>query len=113
LTGEREKGEAFMRHYKQLANDVTGHSRDPNFWKDKIGDWGKRHMAELDEDFDLDELYEATSKLPNDKAPGEDGIMAEWMKELLPLRREDGSLSSTSRMATIVLRLLNQIWRTG
>jgi len=67
----------------------------------------------VDEDFDLDELHDATSKLPNSKAPGEGRAATERMKELLPLRREDGSLSSTSRMATVILRFLNQTRRTG
>jgi len=35
------------------------------------------------------------------------------MKELLPFRREDGSVPPTSRVATTVLRLLSQVWRTG
>jgi len=54
--------------------------------------------VELDEELNLAKLSlcEATSKLPNSKAPGEDAVVAEWVKELLPFRREDGPLSSPS-----------------
>jgi len=73
----------------------------------------KAESRDVDGSCHLDELYRATSKLPNNKAPGEDGIIAELMKKILTFRRENESLSSASRMATIVLRLLNHIWRTA
>ena len=88
-----------MRHYMGLADDGTGHSKDPDHWKDKIGEWGLPTIVGLNGAFNMDELYEAGRRLPNNKAPGEDGIVAEWMKELLPVKRDDGTMPPPSRMA--------------
>jgi len=70
------------------------------------------HLDELDGDFTIKELYRAAKDLKHHKAPGEDNITAEWMKKLLPIDSEnDGDYPS--KMAQVVWRLLNTIWREG
>ena len=116
FTSEMEKGEAFANHYKALASDITGHSQDPDYWKGKIMGKPLPVIEELDPDFAMGELEMATRKLKNNKAPGEDGIIGEGMKELLPIPAKPGfgggdGDSGPTRMAVAVLKLMNAIWR--
>ena len=126
LTSDVEIREAWRRHYQRLAEDVTEHSKNRKYWDLKIEDWGLPHLAELDDFFTIKELYRATLSLKNYKAPGEDGITAEWMKMLLPpwlakvggiaaLNDGDweekwGEEEGPSKMALVVLGTINRVW---
>ena len=61
-------------------------------------------------DFTLKEMYDGARKLKRHKAPGEDQIVAEWMKMLLPFN-EEGDDDFPNKMAQVLWKLLNAIWR--
>ena len=113
LTGEREKGEALTRHYQRLADGVVGRSRDPSYRKDKVGERGAERTEGLDLPFAAEELYEAARRLPNNRAPGEDGTAAERTRELPPTERESGAGASPSCAAEVVLGLLSRVRQEG
>jgi hypothetical protein len=126
LTNPEEIHEAWSRHYQRLATDETGHSKSWLHWVPKVEDWDMPHLSDLDDPFTIKELYRATLRLKNYKAPGEDGITAEWMKMLLPpwlakvgglaaLEEDDweeawGEDEGPSKMALVVLGTINRVW---
>jgi hypothetical protein len=72
---------AVGRHYGRLAADPTGHSKHRGYWACRTDEWGLPHITEIDVDITMEELYMATMHLKNNKAPGEDGVIAEWVKK--------------------------------
>ena len=124
LTDADAIGAAWSRHYQRLADDVTGHSQDPEHWRQHIQDWGFSTLEELNAPITREELLRTAMALKRYKAPGEDGLTAEWMKQVLDpslelagleeLDKEDWESSyPQSPMERVVLRLLNQVWETG
>jgi hypothetical protein len=110
LTEVNEVGGAWVRHFRRLAADTS--KRGKQYWQRFIKDLGLPHLTELDRDFTLKELYQAVRKLKLHKAPGEDNVVAQWMKKLLPYG-EEGDSDYPSKMAQVVWKLLNAIWREG
>jgi hypothetical protein len=50
LSDKAEIEKAWCDHYQSLAADVTGHSKDEDYWKSRVEDWGLPAMEELDRD---------------------------------------------------------------
>ena len=115
LTDPEEIGKAWSDHYEALAEDQFGRSQDPEYWKGKVDDWDLPHLDCLDKDFSMEELLEAASHLRDHKAPGEDGIVGEWMKALMHIEKTPGQEGGgePSLMAQVILRLYNAIWKQG
>ena len=129
LTDPPEIDAAWSRHYERLAADGTGHSKNRSHWRHKVEDWGLPHLSSLDATFTMEELYRATLSLKNYKAPGEDGISAEWLKHLLPPRLAKigglaameepdweakwGEEDGPSLMARVILGVINRVWEGG
>lgn len=105
LTGEAEIGEAWKTHYERLAADVTGNSRKPDKWADL---WSaspkRRHLQELDGKITLEEMVESLKHLKRHKAPGKDGIPADFLK----LAADE--TSAESPMGKALLEMLNLMW---
>ena len=115
LTDPKEIGKAWSDHYEALAEDEFGHSHNPEYWRKKVDDWGLPHLTSLDKEFSMGELLEAASHLQDHKAPGEDGIVGEWMKALTHMDQTSGQEGEgePSAMAYVVLGLFNAIWEQG
>ena len=111
LTDINEVGAAWVRHFRRLAADDSKRGRE--YWQRFIKDLGLPHLTELDGDFTIKELFAATRKLKLHKAPGEDNITAEWIKKLLPYDSDGDNGDFPSRMAQVMWKLLNAIWREG
>jgi hypothetical protein len=103
---------------------VTGHSQDFEHWRQHIKDWGLSTLEELNAPITRVELLRTAMALKRYKAPGEDGLTAEWLKQVLDpglelagpedLEKDDWEASyPQSPMERVVLRLLNQVWETG
>lgn len=90
-----DKDKVWEKHFKDLAKDVTGHSRDQLYWKTKANGSG-RHPAnavselqeltffkECNDEPTWGDIIAALKNMPNGKAPGLDGIVIEFLKLVL------------------------------
>ena len=113
LTEVNDVGAAWVRHFRRLAADNSKRGRD--YWRKVVKDLGLPHRVELDADFTIKEMNAAVKKLKLHKAPGEDNITAEWMKKMLPYFNsgDDDVTDFPSKMAQVVWKLLNAIWKSG
>lgn len=105
LTQVGDFGEAWRMHYERLARDETGNSRGAAKWENPRTRSGRGYVSELDEDIMWPELRGALKKLKRHKAPGLDGIPADFLK--LSIGDEP------CPMATALLCLTNLGWSSG
>lgn len=126
LTDTGEIANEWVAHFGRLAKDITGHSSDLNYWREK--DWDKppysEPIDELNSDLTWSECKAAIRQMKSGKAPGEDGIPSEWFK--LCVREEDrlmdekqrraaaaadpGADNPLTKMGNIVFDLIASLW---
>ena len=94
--------EVWSRHYRTLLNDNTGHSRDPEYWRNL--ELGQSHptLHDLNKEFDYYEVQNALCEIKRHKAPGPDGVPADFLK-----------LGRGGLMGDKIEKFLNLVWRTG
>ena len=91
-----------MKSWRRMS--LEGRSHDSEYWKKKVADWKLAHLTNLDKDFCMDEVLDAARHLQDHKAPGEDGIVGEWMKAVLYMKKEPGEKEGKpSAMARVLL----------
>ena len=74
----------WSKHYRTLASDVTGHSRDMEYWSHMDPEETRKdHLVALDESFSREEVWAALKKMKRYKAPGHDGITTDFFKASL------------------------------
>ena len=97
------------RHYTQLHADVTGHSRNAEFWEGKFPQCDeclRLAMAALNPPFTTQELDVVLRRVKRGKAPGMDGIPADVYALL-------ANLSAETPMGLALLDLLNAVYKSG
>ncbi|CAN0507827.1 unnamed protein product, partial [Ectocarpus sp. 12 AP-2014] len=104
LTGAADISAAWKTHYERLAADVTGNSRQPDKWASWTAAPKRRHLEVLDTKISNQEMMEALTRLKRHKAPGRDGIPADFLKLVA------GETSSESPMGRALLEMLNLMW---
>jgi exonuclease III len=73
--------DAWQQHYAGLIKDVTGHSKDVDFWRDKFPDDDEVvEMVDLNRPFVAEELAATLVKMKSNKAPGIDGVPVDLLK---------------------------------
>src|SRR5690606_22146042 len=73
--------QAWSQHYQSLVADVTGHSRDFGFWIERFPNIPMHPaLRGMDATVSWGELNGALTHLSNWKAPGLDGVPAEFYK---------------------------------
>ena len=111
----REKLMAWKTHYERLLADVTGHSRDAQYWGEQFQGAPLPPIEGLNEDITWVELNVALHKLKNHKAPGGDGIPSEFYK--LAAENEDeqggGREQPHTAMGSALLRMVNRLFKKG
>ena len=109
LTDQDQVSKAWREYYRELACDKTGHSRDEAYWYDKVPEMGTLQEADsrghLNADISADELAECIGKMKRHKAPGKDGIPAEFLKL--------GIVDVTTPMFRAMLAVCNKVWAAG
>jgi exonuclease III len=121
----QEKLVAWSNHFGGLLKDVTGHSRDRQYWVEKFPDpvGGIQVRGNLDDDFTWDEIDAALAKMKNGAA-GFDGIPPQFYK----LAREKHRMETVKvgehevrvpvelperPLGKALLGLVNKVWREG
>jgi exonuclease III len=107
LADPNQIAEAWAAHYGALANDATGHSRDPGHWEE-MGE--ERGLLEgLDDSISWAEVQTALRAIRPGKAPGLDGFPPEWYKILIEDDTDQRSEPSNP-MGRALLRVLQSMW---
>ena len=110
-----DKLRAWQTNYEQLYADVTGHSRDMQYWAEKFQGPPAQPIQGLNDEPTWVELNAALHKLKTNKAPGRDGILSEFYK----LATEDASKPEFDRetprteMGKALLRLVRCLYKSG
>ena len=108
LTDLQSISQAWETHYRNLASDSTGHSRDPEWWRGWHQLPERRHLTELDGPINRAELVSSLKRMKRHKAPGEDGIPVEFLGFGVGSLTED-----MSPMEKVLLKLVNLMFETG
>ena len=73
----------WTRHFEKLASDADGLSRNEEAWEDIKIQESHPPAASLNEPITWKEVADTVRSLKNNKAPGCDGLTAEWFKLIL------------------------------
>jgi exonuclease III len=80
--------QVWQKHYANLLKDDTGHSKDRQFWEERISQEicpARAQMADLDQTITWAEMRQVLKAARNGKAPGMDGVIPEFYKAALHL----------------------------
>jgi len=87
LTAAPDIAERWNRHFQQLLMDITGHSRNDEYWQPMDQEPRNPSLDELNNSITREEVWEALRKAKNHKAPGMDGIPMDFLKAALEEKR--------------------------
>lgn len=105
-----DKLEQLKIHYEALLRDVTGHSRDAEYWRTKLPGELAPPLQGINEDISWHEVNVALKSLKRGKAPGKDGIIPEFYK--LAIDSEEGEFP-TSALGRVIFEVLTRVWNLG
>ena len=107
-----DKLQAWKRHYEVLLGDLTGHSRDAEYWAQKWPGLPAPELPGLNDPIDWTEVNRALGKLKAGTAPGRDGIPPEFYKLAFEQTGIDTILADEpqSAMGKVILKLVQTMW---
>lgn len=104
-----EKLEQWRSHYQSLLGDVTGHSRDPQYWEEKLPGPAAASLG-LNGAITWVELNRVLRKMRAGTAPGCDGIPTEFYRLAIGVQE---SVVPDSLFGSILLRVCNWLLDKG
>ena len=111
----QDKLKAWKRYYETLLGDLTGHSRNEQFWADKFPGPECLELPAINGPIVWGEVNRALAKLKSGKSPGCDGVPPEFFKLAFEpdqvLVNDDREPSSS--MGRAILRVLRVLWNEG
>lgn len=105
-----EKLEQWHVHYQRLSDDVTGHSRDPQYWAEVLPGPIAPPMVGLNGDISWMELNRVLRIMRSGSAPGCDGIPPELYK--MALENDQNEFPGTQFGLTL-LTMCQWIWENS
>ena len=105
VTDIEDKLNVWNNHFKSLASDTTGNSRDLSKWEHLVNSDGN-YYTECDDVVYWEDIRRALMDTPNGKAPGIDGIPSEILK-----LAEDEELPDQI-WQRYIFNFVNTIWNT-
>lgn len=93
-------------HFKNLAQDSTGNSKSTEKWEPML-DNDVNTFPECDDSIRWNDVTDALKNIPNNKAPGLDGIPNEIWKTV------SAEVNPVSKMAINMFRILKTMWDSG
>ena len=97
-------------YFGGLARDLTGHSKDPEYWSTTELVDRPEALDENSRPLQWNECAEVIKAMAQGKASGLDGLPAEWFKVCLAGGQEVADLTPVSPMAKVLWKLLRSIW---
>ena len=104
-----DTAEVWARHFRKLAADQTGHSRDEAYWMERFEVGEDEWIDETEDRLEWPEIANVIGLMANGKAPGIDGLPAEWLK--LALQGPNSRESPSNAFARALWKILDLIWR--
>ncbi len=100
--------ERWAEHYKDLASDVTNHSRNRSYWEHTFGNvpFNQREW-EINENITISEIKNVICSMKNNKAPGPDGLPIEFYKAFYCNPDLEEKYTAPSKCLEIIF---NKIW---
>jgi hypothetical protein len=83
----KEKSDILHRHFCRLMG--TEHQQTTDFDCTQFFTSQEVHMRDIQEDFTREEIEEVIKTWPNNKAPGPDGYMGEFLKKFMDIMVPD------------------------
>ena len=108
----------WAEHFQTLGADVTGHSRDENHWQFMDPDPQVAELTQLNTEFSSDELIRALKRMKRHKAPGKDGIPADFLQSILAEhkakdRQYESGVTMPTPMHDALLWIVNLAYTSG
>ena len=116
LVSQEEQLNRFAEHYRDLASDVTNHSLDEDYWNKTLDNLPTSSEPwNINQPISMEEIESTILLMKNNKAPGPDGIPAEFYKAFFKNSSSGQSDSNSeetpySDCAKCLLLLFNKIW---
>ena len=118
LTSLPDIVQRWASYYAELGQDVTGHSRDMQYWQFLDPEPRTARINELNQEFTRDEVWQALGKMKRHKAPGKDGIPADFLQACLLEKRPDPGMGQQRQgpplcpMTDTLVTLINLAYRS-
>ena len=110
----KEKLRVWKQHYNGLAADVTGHSRDVQYWSERFPGEPAQSLIELNGRVSSREVNGALKKLKPGKSAGPAGIPAEFFKLAIDrMKPEQPFWDFDSRMGQALTAIINRLFQNG
>lgn len=106
----QDKLGAWAQHYADLLRDVTGHSKDEEYWRDILQPEWQDELEGMDMPFSWPEVNRSLKHMKNGTAPGLDGIPPEFFKAVTEAEADEQPESALGR---VLLRVLNILYDKG
>ena len=100
-------------NYTQLFEDVTGHSKDMQYWRDRFPGPDPQPLPGMDAEITWLELNEALRRQKSWKAPGLDGIPSEFYRTACVQQNQNMELNPDSNLGHILLSVANRLLLEG
>ncbi len=116
LTSLPDIVQRWASHYEELGRDITGHSRDEAYWHFLDPEPRTAHMGDLDAEFTRHDVWAALTRMKRHKAPGKDGIPADFLQACLQeedKRTDELQVPPQTPMTDALRTLLNCAFRHG
>lgn len=114
-TTPEEKSALWESQYRELNADVTGHSKDAEFWAEQIQGQPRSALNRMDDMVTWHELAATLRKLRSGKASGLDGTPPEVIKIALAGDddREDINRPPANAQGRVLLLMVNTLFNNG
>jgi exonuclease III len=106
----QDKLKLWKRYYETLLGDLTGHSRNEQFWADRFPGPECLELPAINGPIVWGEVNRALAKLKSGKSSGCDGVPPEFFKLAF---EPDPDIEPSSSMGRAILRVLRVLWNEG
>ncbi len=117
LTDSERISKSWEAHYRNLASDTSGVSKDASAWEEKLHVLGpdREAVLNLNRDMSWGEVCEIMAEMAAGKAPGEDAIVLEFLRAVVDKKLKYENVypeEPSSSMGKRFFEILQCVWQT-